>query len=475
MSVEHKKIMEMERFVQNICGNEVRIREDRMSAGLELVAPPEGTEYTKEELLSLLKQQGVTHGIREDVIERMVKEKIYYRELDVAQGRPPENGKDASFRYHFNPNPRSAPKVLEDGSVDYRNLECFESVAAGQLIAEYIPETFGVDGVDVKGNVLPAKRGRPKPAIRGKHITMDEERTHFYSDVNGKITMDPDTGKIVISDSMTITSDVDASTGNISFKGDLEIMGSITAGYHVETTGSLVVKGIVEAATIKAGKDVILKSGMSGAGRGTIVAGGNVEGRFFEQTNIECGGYVHANSIMNCFITTKDRIEVAGSRGVLLAGRVHAIKGVDAVNIGNVAQIPTYIKVGMDPKSRRILEETKRKIGELSADIEKLTKMQATLSAVNFKQEKKQGMEQKRLEIMRTKITLTTSLDALKVQAQELERQIADGRSAIVTASECAHAGCSITINGVTNNVKQDVVNVMFCLRNGNVVMNYKE
>ena len=184
---------------------------------------------------------------------------------------------------------------------------------------------------------------------------------------------------------------------------------------------------------------------------------------------------MHANSIMNCFITTKDRIEVAGSRGVLLAGRVHAIKGVDAVNIGNIAQIPTYIKVGMDPKSRRILEETKRKIGELSADIEKLAKMQATLSAVNFKQEKKQGMEQKRLEIMRTKITLTTSLDALKVQAKELERQIADGRSAIVTASECAHAGCSITINGVTNNVKQDVVNVMFCLRDGNVVMNYKE
>ena len=47
MSVEHTKIKEMERFVQNVCGNEVRIREDRMSAGLELVAPPEGTEYRK--------------------------------------------------------------------------------------------------------------------------------------------------------------------------------------------------------------------------------------------------------------------------------------------------------------------------------------------------------------------------------------------------------------------------------------------
>ena len=160
---------------------------------------------------------------------------------------------------------------------------------------------------------------------------MSEDKRYFYSDVDGKISFDDSIGKITISNSWTITGDVDASTGNISFKGDVEVMGSILAGYKVEVTGSLVVSGIVEAATLLVGKDVMLKSGMSGNGKGIIVAGGNVEGRFFEQANIECGGYVYANSIMNCYIDSKDMVVLSGNRGVLLAGRVYALRGVEAV------------------------------------------------------------------------------------------------------------------------------------------------
>lgn len=453
----------------------VRISEDRMTATIELPEPEPGQEYTVEMIVGMLNENDVREGIFEEAIQQMLRDKVYHTETEVAFGKPPKHGEDGYFIYHFNTNPRSAPEVLEDGSVDYRNLQCFESVTKDQMIAEYVRETKGVDGYDVTGKPIPAQKGKPKPAIRGKHIYMSEDKRYFYSDVDGKISFDDSIGKITISNSWTITGDVDASTGNISFKGDVEVMGSILAGYKVEVTGSLVVSGIVEAATLLVGKDVMLKSGMSGNGKGIIVAGGNVEGRFFEQANIECGGYVYANSIMNCYIDSKDMVVLSGNRGVLLAGRVYALRGVEAVNIGNEAQVHTYIKVGMEPKMRKRYEELRKEIDLAERDIEKLSKIQQSLSVARIAPEQKSEMEKKKVQITRTKIQKSTELEKLRDESKDLEAQIEAGKQAAVVVDEWAHAGCSITINGATNNIKEDIKGIVFSLRKGNVVMNYKE
>lgn len=462
-------------FIRQSRENLVHISEDAMMASVELVEPEEGKEYTLEDVLALLHQNGVKCGIVQENIQQMLLEKRYYEEVEVAYGCLAEDGKNGHFIYHFNTHPRSAPKVMEDGSVDYRNLECFEGVSKDQLIAEYVPETEGTNGYDVKGRELTSKPGRPAPAIRGKHIYMSEDHMRFYSDVDGKIELEPDTGRIRISNVCNINGNVDASTGNIVFKGNVEIMGSVTSGFKVEATGSVVVNGIVEAATIRAGKDVLLRRGMTGNGKGFIVAGGNVEGRFFEQTNIECGGYVHANSIMNCYVDSRDEVVLSGNRGVLLAGRVRALRGVTAVNIGNLAQVPTYIKVGLEPKMRQRFEELRKEMDFLLRDLEKIASTQEALSKVVAADDKKAMVEEKKLLLMRTKITKTTELERLKEESRDLEEQIQAGKHAAVTVDQWAYAGCSVTINGATNNVKEDVRNVIFTLRKGNVIMSYKE
>ena len=302
LAQKNEDVDQLVQFLQQNEGNIVEISEDEMNAQITLVRPKEGDKpYTVQDIVSILHENGVTKGISEPVIEKLLLDQRYYEPTFVAFGKEAVDGKDGKFIYHFNIHPRSAPKLLEDGSVDYRSLECFEGVVQDQMIAEYEPPTTGADGFKVTGARIEAKNGKKLPAMRGKHIYMNDEQTQFFSDIDGKIELDPDTNQVKISNVYTISGNVDASTGNIVFKGNVEVYGNVCSGYSIETTGSVMVNGLVEAATIKAGKDVIIKNGMTGNGRGFIIAGGNVEGRFFEQTNIECGGYVHANSIMNCY------------------------------------------------------------------------------------------------------------------------------------------------------------------------------
>ncbi len=449
--------------------NTVNISYDLMSASVTLVPPKEGETYTKDDIINLLHENGVYFGVAESIIERILHEKSYYKTVDVAFGKLPVDGENGRYIYHFNTNPQAKPKLLEDGSVDYHQLSAYESVKKDQLIAEYVKETEGKSGRRVDGVRIEPVKGKPLPAIRSKHIYRGEDGVTYYSDIDGKIEYDPSNGFITISNVFNVSGDVDASTGDVKFPGNVEITGSVRSGYKVEADGSIVINGIVEAATIKAGKDVMLKSGMVGAGKGILVAGGNVEGRFFEQVNIDCGGYLHANSIINCYVDCNDKVELQGSKGVLLAGRVRALKGIKAVNIGNDANVHTYIKVGLEPKMKRTYKLLNKQKSELETDLAKISDAQKKLNDLQGIP----GLEEKKLGVMRLKITKTTELDEVKKELDRLTEQIEAGNVAKVIATNIAYRGCSVTINGITNHVNEDIRDVVFSLHDGKVIMSF--
>ena len=410
---------------------------------------------------------GVYFGIVDSIIDRILFEKSYQKTVNVAFGQLAVDGENAKYIYHFNTDPKSKPKLLEDGSVDYHNLNAYEKVKKDQLIAEYVKETEGKSGRRVDGVRLDAKNGRPLPAIRGKHIYRGEDEVTYYSDTDGKIEYNKDNGLITITDVYVVSGDVDASTGDISFTGNVEITGSVRSGYKVEAGGSVEVNGVVEAATIKAGKDVMLKSGMMGSGKGMLIAGGNVEGKFFEQANIDCGGYLHANSIINCFVDCDDEVELQGSKGVLLSGRTRALKGIKAVNIGNDANVHTYIKVGLEPKMKRTYKQLSVKKNSLLEELQKINDAQKKLNELQGIP----GLEEKKLGVMRLKITKNTELDEVEKELDKLTAQIEEGKVAKIIATNTAFRGCSVTINGISCHVTEDVRGVVFMLHEDKVIM----
>ena len=92
--------------------------------------------------------------------------------------------------------------------------------------------------------------------------------------------------QLYVTNVMLINGDTDASTGDIHFNGDVIIKGNVHYGYSIYAEGSIIIGGNVEAASLTAGMNIELQSGMQGGGKGTIECLGNVSGKFFEQVRI---------------------------------------------------------------------------------------------------------------------------------------------------------------------------------------------
>ena len=85
---------------------------------------------------------------------------------------------------------------------------------------------------------------------------------------------------ILVENELVIDGDASLSTGDIIFSDDIHIKGNVLTGVMIHSVkGSIIVDGFVEACSLEAGTEVVLKNGMQGNGKGKIVAGGNVSGR----------------------------------------------------------------------------------------------------------------------------------------------------------------------------------------------------
>lgn len=55
-------------------------------------------------LQEALAGKGVVYGINQDVLKRIIDEKLYDREITVAQGTPSKDGTDGYYEYNFDAN-----------------------------------------------------------------------------------------------------------------------------------------------------------------------------------------------------------------------------------------------------------------------------------------------------------------------------------------------------------------------------------
>ena len=76
--------------------------------------------------------------------------------------------------------------------------------------------------------------------------------------------------RIVILPIHEVQGNAELSSGNIDFRGDVVIHGGVESGVKIRATGSITIDGVVEACTLEAGKDIILRSGMLGGNKASV-------------------------------------------------------------------------------------------------------------------------------------------------------------------------------------------------------------
>ncbi len=356
----------------------VFVSNDEMEARIEIAARLDET-ITTEQILSALHAYGVRHGIDQEAIERIVTERAYNRTLIVAQGKKPSKGVDGRYEFFFQTKKDWAPTILADGTADYSSVRFFAQVKAGDKIAVYHPAAFGAAGFSVSGKLLASTKGREKSVLSGKGFHATTDGKTYVADITGKIELIDDS-RIEIT-KMCVLEDVTAAMGSVDFDGSVLINGDVGSGAFIHATEDVVVNGVVEAATICCGGNVLLRGGITGGGTGSIEAGKNVEGSFMEYATIRAGGNIEANYCLNCELHADEWIHVHGKKGMLTGGMAFAKYGIKAYNVGNRSKLPTILRIGVSDELLHARYERQIKISECEKQLDILKN-----AALDFRQ-----------------------------------------------------------------------------------------
>lgn len=444
--------------------------DDGMEAYINIKPPSDDKIPSVNEILSFLSDAGVVFGVDENAIREAIESKRFGEYVLVAKGERPEDGVDGYIDYKFNKDRELKPVILEDGRVDYKNLESVENVVKGQLLAVKVPPKPERDGRTVTGKVVKAYKPKDPKIPAGKNTILSEDGMKLFAACDGHVVFE--NGKVVVYPVFIKKGDVDYSIGNIEFVGDVVIMGSVLTDFKVRAGGNLEVHKLVEGAVLEAEGNIILRGGIFGRGKAVLKAKGDVFLKFADQATIEAGGNVVADeSITNCKVSAGGSVIAKGRKGVVVGGEILAGDTVDVTHLGSELGIRTCVEVGLDPSLReeyiRVnneLADTQNKLREISKGVELLKSMEEKLNSLP------EDRKNLYLKMTRAAFQLKAQVERLKKRKEELEERMEKvKKEGKVIVRGIVYPGVRITIRGSKFAVKEAIREVVF-YREGNEI-----
>jgi len=158
--------------------------------------------------------------------------------------------------------------------------------------------------------------------------------------------------------------EVGLESGNIHFPGSVVVRTDVDDLAVVEAGGTVAVGGVVWAARIVAGGDVIIRRGVSARGKGSIVSGGTVSAAHILNADITAeGGVAARKEIVQSRIRSRGQVKVEGGR--IVGGEVAALGGIVVGEAGSHGNVTTVLSVGEDYRLNEMLREKHVELNKL--------------------------------------------------------------------------------------------------------------
>ncbi|HEY8420994.1 MAG TPA: FapA family protein [Thermoclostridium sp.] len=432
----------------------VALSTDKMKAYITIKKPEEGGKPPEiQEIYDELQKNGVVYGIKDDVVRYLAQNPVYDQEVLIAEGTAPVHGEDGQIRFLIDINKEKKPIIMEDGSVNYRDLDYIVSAHKDQKICEIVPPTPGLDGKNVLGADIKAVEGKPVKIVRGSNIYTSEDNLNYYSAIDGQVKYE--NGKLSVFATYEVPADVDNSTGNINFIGSVFIRGNVLSGFTVEAGGDVEVFGVVEAATIKAGGNIILRRGMTGNNKGVLIAGGNIVAKYIENSTVVAANDLKAEAIMHSDVKCGNCLELGGRKGLLVGGITRVGKEIDAKVIGSYLATNTVIEVGVDPNIRERYKAVRAELTTLEENVRKTEQaimlLQKLEAAGMLTAEKKEILDKS----LRSKIFYENKLNEYREELVSLEEKLQMEGLGRIKVQNYLYNGVKISIGTASMNVKE--------------------
>ena len=351
----------------------IGITPNHMDAYLSMDAQLPGRFFTVSEIMELLEDEKILHGIDRERIDELVtlanQEDYPIRNELIVAGDPVTEGENAYLDYKFNTSNALDLLVDEDGNIDFKELNIINNIQKGDLLAVKVLGWEGSAGLDIYGvPVAPNPVKLDVPLVASKYIELSEDGNSCFAERDGQVYLKKRI--ITVSPLYMVPHDVDLNTGNISFNGSVVVNGNVLSGFRVRAKEDITIMGVVEAADLIAGGDIIIKGGIKGNDRGKVSCNGELITSFIESGIVECHGRLQVNtSIVNSKITCYASISMGRKKGQIVGGEVLGAGGIECRELGSKLGVATKIIIGDKPLVRAKLESVSRELEEIYKEL----------------------------------------------------------------------------------------------------------
>lgn len=453
---------------------EVNLKNDGMEAYLSIKPALGGKKATLERIKSALAEAGVTFGIKEQKLKDLVDEdgvlKQEIEEMLIAKGAEPVKGSPAEIDFKFDLESEDRKvRELENGSVDYLNLNKINNVKPGDVLATKTPSQPGSPGTTVTGDKVEPEPTEDKSIPAGKNTELSSDGLTLKSEIEGQVIYERD--KIDVVPVHTVQGDVDLSTGNIKFVGTVVIEGNVIDGMKVEAKKDIQVKGSVHAAELEAGEEILVKNGFIGKDKGELNADGDIKVKFIENGRVVTDNdLIVTEAIMHSDIDAARIIRVE-NKGLVVGGKVRAGREIEAKVVGSNLGTKTELYVGVTPELRDKYNQLKDELADYQQELEEAVK---TIKYLKKKQEQNDGqLSDRDREVMgqktRARFQTAKQIEDLKEDKESLEKRLDEGKNGRIKVQNTLHSGVKLTIGTEVKRISKKLTNVQYYIEDGEV------
>jgi len=445
--------------------------DDLMHAYMSVFPPYGGRDLNKDILQASLKKFGIPENCCDKKIIADILNKKIAKNILFASGCDKKEGKETYFEALVKEVEHIPLKENKTSIVDYRDALNFTQVDMNTPLMRRHPAVQGINGQDVKGQVIPALKIHDIPFnknLTGVKISPENPNVLIAS-IKGHPVILTDGVRV---DEIIVVNNVDMSTGNINYDGSVMVKGEVMPGMKIQATGDIIVRGVVNKAILQAQNNITVHCGVIGGSVNNekdkeekslfltrLKAGGDITAQYASQAKLIAAHDIAVNEyISHCYCEAKHKIQVgqAGGKGRIFGGEYHAYVSIDANHIGAESEIKTHVSAGITSKIHHQFHQLKHAL-ERRTD-QKNTLSTLLISSVNqFEATPLDRELEKKIQYVK-KLLKKTHIEISKINAaiDNLNNDIVKAKNANITIKKGVYANVHISINRSDFHVKEE-------------------
>jgi len=347
----------------------IKIADDYYSAQMSLSFYDSDCSNVYDLIISFITKNNIGYGIQFEALKEVCLAGNNVEGYTFAVGSPHEHGENATLTMVIDVDDTIKPKLNEDGSVNFKEMDFAHIVNSGEIIQIKKPATAGRDGTTITNKIIKCKPGKDLPLMPGENTVLSEDGLSIIAAADGKVR--------VVNKRVSIIKNIEIDTvgpetGNVYFSGDIHVKKNVLDGYTVVCDGNLVVDGLIEGSIVKVKGDLTVGKGIVGRGESDIVVNGKLVSHFIENANVYVKGDIETGEIINSSVLCDNQILVKGKKGLIIGGEITSKYMIEANQIGSKLGVLTSINLGVDAQAIIELKELKESLQELKLVIQRL-------------------------------------------------------------------------------------------------------